>query len=379
MKYTTTLLFTAVLVISAQAQTYLRTGYYQLWDTIASTWNDDLRIVHEFADADGRWLNFTLDSLSNGTWEHRRRTTLSYDASDRLDSVTIEVWNGQLSQWENSELKISEYGADSFPTAQQDHVWDGGSWDQTQRYVHSYDVNDRRIETVNHDWTGAWEPVSRNTYQRDMNGNAIVERYDELLPGMIWETRTIDSSSFNGSGQKLMTTVWSNAFGSFLPSGSTEWTYDGNGAIETVTSFLLFPFPEPVPTYLETRTSAGDNLLNQTFQRNHDLPASTPTWENEFRWIYDPLITGVSEIAQPTVPLLAYPNPTSSAVTLEYNSDAPVEVIVFTGSGMQVGPVQRFGIGERMVMDVSGLTDGPYIVQCASNGSTARSVLVVQH
>lgn len=379
MKYLTTLLLAAVLSITAQGQTYLRTGYYQLWDTVASTWIDDMRVVHEFDANDGRWLNFTLDSLVGGNWAPRKRTILGYDAQDRLDSVTIQLWNDQAAQWENSELKTSEYGTDTFSTAQQDHLWGGGSWMPVNRYVHSYDLNDRRVETLNHDWTGSWELVSRITYVRDVNGNAVVKRDDVLLPGMVWEPTAIDSSVFNAQDQKLETTTWSVWFGSFAPSSRLEWTYNGSGEIATVTTYLMTPFPDPVPILFETRSSAGDNLLNQTFQRNTVLPNTTPVWENDFRWIYDPLSTAVEETDAARTPLLAYPNPASGIFQVMHDLRGPVDVTVFSNTGQQMGGVRRFGTAERVQLDATHLANGTYLVQCQAGGVMERTLLVVQH
>lgn len=379
MKYLTTLLIAAVLSNAAQGQTYLRTGYYQLWDTVASTWNDDMRIVHEFDANDGRLLNSTLDSLVSGNWAPRKRTFLGYDAQDRLDSITIQLWNEQSAQWEHSELKTSEYGTDSLSTAQQDHLWGGGSWMPVNRYVHGYDMNDRRVETLNHDWTGTWELVSRKTYIRDANGNAVVQRDEVLLPGMVWEATAIDSSVFNAQDQKLETTMWTDWFGSFVPSNRIEWTYDGYGEVATVATYLMTPFPDPVPILFETRSSAGDNLLNQTFQRNTVLPNTTPVWENDYRWIFDPQILAVQESDVAATQLLAYPNPASDSFLVLHGFQGPVDVTVYSTTGQQMGGSRRYGTAERVQLDATGLANGSYIVQCQSEGVAERTLITVHH
>lgn len=77
--------------------------------------------------------------------------------------------------------------------------------------------------------------------------------------------------------------------------------------------------------------------------------------------------------------LRVFPVPASDRFTLTTNQRGPSEVSLFSATGQQVGGVHRFGTGEQIILNVNGLTNGPYIVHCVADGRTARTLFTVQH
>lgn|GEM_PF-4501625 len=374
------LLITSLTYTAAQAQGYFRTGYYQVWDTINSTWNNDMQITHELIGPDGSFLNLTLDTLENGAWEPRKRTELGYGTHPFPVTALNLLWNESTEQWMNDELKTTTYNADTLQTIQEVQFWTGGAWDPAERYLFSYTADNLLEETIGQTWTGQWDIISRKHYERDLTGNAIVVT-DETWDGVGWTMMSVDSSSFNALGQKTATDTWTSLFGTWHQSGRSEWTYDADGLILTHTRHLGLPFQGLAPFVLETQSAAGDNLRNQTFQYNTLFPAAQTNWRNAYRWIFDPSpTTGVTGGHAPEDPHVAlFPNPTTGQFTLSIQGlTCPAEATVMDAQGRQVGGTIKLDAGGSSPIDLGTEVNGLYGVRVVTTGKAVTKHILLQ-
>lgn len=376
MRTPTTFLGLVLICHTICAQTYTRTGYYQTWDTATSTWNDEMRLTHLFQPSGGRVLASTYDSL-DVQWQPKKQVAFHYGTADVLDSIVIRLWDDGEMAWENSELKTATFNGGTSPISQQDHVWNGSSWVATYKYDHTYDVNGHLVRTQSSRWNGAWVLYGRDTLELDGSGNPIVNRSD-TLNGTIWEMVSVDSTWYNGSGQRTETTTWISFFGMFIPSSITAWSHGADGEIDSIQTFLYWPNPAPIPYLLELRTQAGDGLLNQTFQRNQAIPSPQPDWLNYFRWIFDETGAGVAEWAPS--PVRIWPNPSDGRFTMACDgADRHSQARVYDAVGRQIGGAVRADGAGRFTLDLDGEAPGIYRVIVSGGPGISIGTLTIRH
>ncbi len=142
-----------------------------------------------------------------------------------------------------------------------------------------------------------------------------------------------------------------------LPAGLSfdPGTRDFTGTPTTVATAATFTY---------TATDADGNMAADD--------AATLT----FTITVSPMVTGIDDLTDRTFNI--YPNPVSGSLTVERKGIAGDEISIhdLTGKRIQV-PVREQG-PRKVVLDVSGLAGGMYLVKVSGSGSTVRR-LIVEH
>ncbi len=117
-------------------------------------------------------------------------------------------------------------------------------------------------------------------------------------------------------------------------------------------------------TFTYTAMDADDNMAADD--------AATLT----FTITVSPMVTGIDDLTDRTFNI--YPNPVSGSLTVERKGIAGDEISIhdLTGKRIQV-PVREQG-PKKVILDVSGLAGGMYLVKVSGSGSTVRR-LIVEH
>jgi hypothetical protein len=76
-----------------------------------------------------------------------------------------------------------------------------------------------------------------------------------------------------------------------------------------------------------------------------------------------------------------YPNPSNGKVYIRYqlNNAKPVQMEVFNATGMRVAMVDGAAVSGTGMVDLSGMSEGIYLVRITNNGQTATRKVVVKH
>jgi hypothetical protein len=76
-----------------------------------------------------------------------------------------------------------------------------------------------------------------------------------------------------------------------------------------------------------------------------------------------------------------YPNPSSGKVYIRYqlNNTKPVQMEVFNATGVRVAMVDGTVVSGTGMVDLSGMSEGIYLVRITNNGQTATRKVVVKH
>jgi hypothetical protein len=76
-----------------------------------------------------------------------------------------------------------------------------------------------------------------------------------------------------------------------------------------------------------------------------------------------------------------YPNPSGGKVYIRYqlNNAKPVQMEVFNATGVRVAMTDGTAVSGTGMVDLSGMSEGIYLVRITNNGQTATRKVVVKH
>ena len=89
-----------------------------------------------------------------------------------------------------------------------------------------------------------------------------------------------------------------------------------------------------------------------------------------------PMVLGIDDLTDRTFNI--YPNPVSGSLTVEKKGIAGDEISIHDLTGRRIHVPVREQSPRKVVLDVSGLAGGMYLVKVSGSGSTVRR-LIVEH
>jgi hypothetical protein len=103
-----------------------------------------------------------------------------------LDSSLIQIWNSQLSQWENSDLTNFTYDSNNNLIESISKKWNGSFWINSGRSTQTYDVNNNLTVALSQRWQdGNWVDYIKVEYTYD--GTAL-SKTNNVQANLIDET-----------------------------------------------------------------------------------------------------------------------------------------------------------------------------------------------
>lgn len=309
-----------------------------------------------------------------------KRTEFGYGVYPVPETILNLLWDDQAGQWMNADLKTNAFNADTLVTVMEVDHWNGATWTPSEQRLHSYDAGHLLEEIVALEWNGQWDTTGRTRHERDAGGHAVVVTEEDFADGTGWTLVRADTSAFDAQGRKIATDTWSLSLGTWIETGRTEWTYGGDGEIDSIRTSIGVPFQGLYPFQLEVREPVGDGLLNQTFQASASFPSTQPEWRNSFRWIYGPSAMDATGHVLGNATVTAFPNPSGGQFSLSFNDLAcPAEAAVLDAQGQQVGAtILPHGV-QRRTIDLSNEANGLYLLRVASGSGIIITRLLLQH
>jgi len=155
----------------------------------------------------------------------------TFDASDRVTSQVVEVWNNTTSTWDLFSNTLFLYGANGKDTAMIFQTWNGASWTPVSQDVYTYFSNGKLQSDQFQTWnslTTSFDATSQKTYYYDPAGNMITEMDNNVVGGSpIYTNQWVNTYT---AANQLSTSTQNSWNGTtWLPVNMATYTYDTSG------------------------------------------------------------------------------------------------------------------------------------------------------
>lgn len=380
---------------------YRQIGYrYDPYDNVSSAWTHSDSSVYNYDANNGLLASIIYKSYDNitTTWKLSYRYNYTYTSEGWESQYIGQTWNGAA--WDNSYRQVNTYDANGNRTSYITYTWDGSAWKESSKYVMVYNADNLMEFETYFTWSAGWNPVWKDSYGFDANGNNISYLY-QSWDGSSWKNNYRSLTTFNGNNKETsylgqtwdnITSAWTNAYhdttiysiGSYVTTVSywdnvtSTWEYSDKYSYTLsgtdMTLIYLYQSWDNVASawenqYRYTYTyDAQDNQLTEFDETWDDIISSwvndsrstyqynngnyilyelyeywndiTSSWVNSSRYYYryeaDPFVS-VEDLSA-TYQLNLYPNPATDHATLYFNTDTKqdVQISVITLDGKHV-------------------------------------------
>ncbi len=357
-------------------------GYFDTWEDSWKWKYDEIKFfiyngtgydpahekITQTFDASDKVTSMSLQdwNTTSSSWDNVYHNFFSYDASGRVASEISQTWNTSTAAWENT-IKATYTYTTSGKVAT--YLWEGwnsptAAWVNRHIYTNTYDASDNVISSLYELWAGAtpsWENSHRYTYTYNASGNRLTEldeSWDASVPGWVNYSRK-DFSDFVGYHQpkKIIYMDWNSSTSTYDNSSKEEYTYNSYDK----------------PDYYEEQ----------------DWNSTTSSWEattsnRAIRFHYEPVTaTGFSDIKSiETSALSVFPVPASNNTTISVHWDVaqPFSMSITDMQGRALVswnmPAMR-DYTENISLD--DLSAGSYIVTLhGKSGTVSKQLSVVK-
>lgn len=141
-----------------------------------------------------------VDSWNGADWSNFSKTTYSFNGSCFITQVLSQARSIDTGELENAVLLTLTNNLNNLQIEGVNQLWNGSSWDNYQKFEHTYNGNDDVIETKNYNWeVGNWELDYRDVYTYGSPGfpSKITEQeWDDV--NNIWLDKTESSYTYTG-------------------------------------------------------------------------------------------------------------------------------------------------------------------------------------
>ncbi len=361
-------------VLSAQGHT--RVGYTDMWGD--GEWDPPVfRQIWHFGEVYPDTITVSM-SMGPGAWLNMYRTTQTWRPDGQLEGSRIDQWNTTLQTWEPSELNEKTYDASDLETEHLNSAWTGADWEPVERTLSTYNVEGHLTGTTTQRWNNGWHDRFRQQHTTDEVGNPIIMQFDSLVAD-VWTTYQMDYNTYDSEGRQTEMVMWSDIPGVFTEYLRFLFNYDENGDLETRLTFVRLD-AEWIPVGQTMFTPAGDELYNEIYQYNTGF-TDPPVWENYQRLRFDPHDVNSITVTQAHVNTTIFPNPTTGLLSLALEGlTGRAEAMVLDAQGRQVGATLRLDGSDRHAIDLSGHTNGLYMVRIIteSGGMITKPIMLQQ-
>ncbi len=321
---------------------------------------------------------------STGNWLQTNRYTNLFDANERMVQTTNEVWNTTTNHWDSLDRSIYTYNGQGQLTEYLVQDWNGGSWDNSfrqtttyitagisqrlnqfwnssnntwfdnDRFVYTYDANNKLAEELHQFWNGTWKNVNRNIY-----------RYNST--GLVWQ------ASFHQ--WNLGTSAWDSSTRSTI-------TYD---AANDPATTLYEEWDGSAYVYLQKQTT--------TFSNHQRILAETQSWSSASTgWVYNTSSYRMYYFYEPffptgitTLPMQAdvklYPMPANNTLYIALqNSNGKIYTLTLIDlNGRKLLQQQSPVYNNTLSLPVANLPAGNYLLSVATDGQWVTRQVSIAH
>ena len=241
---------------------------------VSGSWAASDRVIYNRSG--GMVTDIVFQERSSGSWENVTRAIPTYDASDRLETCTLQDWDSGASEWSDIARTSRTYNTDGNVERAVFEQWDesAGDWADVSRIEYtSYDSNDNLLVQIDQFWDGTnWMNVRRteNTYA---GGNLTEELEQTWIGSWFNDYRTTNTYDTSDRLTEVLEEDW-DLIGS-------QWVNDG------LTTYTYANTPTTVTEVWQTWNGSWINVGRTTTNlNNNDLPAEVieDTWSGT-NWV----------------------------------------------------------------------------------------------
>lgn len=325
---------------------------YQVWDTAVNSFINSSREDMTYDAHNNLLVDLFLDW--NGTsWDSSSRNIMTYDSHNNKISYTHQDFNG--SGWNDYDQSLWQYNAANFDTLQMDLFYGVNSWVPYRQYLSERDSNNnitayiwQSYNTADSTWSSFYQTLYY--YINNLQIASVQQQWDGT--NMVWTNNTQDTHEYDIHGNDTLHTSYT--WNSLL----VYWQYDQQHAYQYNTDNLV-----SYHLFRETQSGVPLDTVQQTFYYYQTLNVATGVAEKE------------NELKAQL-----FPNPFSAdnlSMKIELANSTSLNIQVFDMQGRMVsGAIRPASGGTNIInLDLSGLSNGHYLVQIAEGNTGKTTVL----
>lgn len=391
MKKTTLLL--ALLVVSvtrASAQIPAESMFWK-WETVIC-YNDQGAVIERLTqsfDNNGLAVSQLIEQKSGNTWANDTRVSYTNDIHGRPITALTQLW--QSGAWVNFTRVSVTYNAAGQISMETVEKNQGGAWADYVKRTYGYDILSRKQSMLQERLNeGVWENDLRTTYDYTANVITVLTEYSDN--GEPWQVggRFVYTCDQNGNYLELLMESWEE--NQWQNGAKVEYTNDTEGNILTESGYDPFgngwvSSSRKIYTY----DNNGNALTGKTEQysagawlpyvatsyiyhkKEYILVLNVPVYRYEATYRGFPL--GIEE--KPSLSFSIYPNPAKDFITINGLRESNNTPVVYLTDNLGK-PVKTLNIDQnQMQLDVSGLTNGLYMLTIRTiEGAVTRKLII---
>ena len=192
-------------------------------------WKPKYKIEYEYDDAERTLVQQQLDWVSDA-WKGFYRYEWSFDAEGRqVAYASYNGWNTLTKNWVGTSKTETVYGDNGQVAESSRYTWSNNDWQHTQRYLYSYDGQNRTIQYVFQLYTnGAWVNSLKN--ETDYKGDEICKDNSYIWLNNQWVYSSRNESYYDDDEQaklrRQVTGSWSNGVVSYFADDHYHYACD---------------------------------------------------------------------------------------------------------------------------------------------------------
>lgn len=324
---------------------------------------------------------YTWDSTDH--WLQTNRYTNLFDANERMVQTTNEVWNTTTNHWDSSDRGMYTYNAQGQQTEYLVQDWNGGTWDNSFKQTITYTAAGMS-QQLNQFWNSSnntWFDNDRFVYSYDAN-NKLAEELHQFW-NSTWQNVNRTRYSYNGTGllQTASFHVWNISANTWDSSTRSTITYD---AANDPATTLYEEWDGSAYVYLQKQTTTFSNH-QRTLAETQSWSSASTGWvytASSYRmyYFYEPFFPAAIDKLPLQAGITLYPMPANDVlhIALE-NSNGKIYTLTLTDmNGRKLLQQQGHVYNNMLSLPVANLPAGSYLLSVATNGqSTTRQVSIV--
>ncbi|WP_445737362.1 T9SS type A sorting domain-containing protein [Mariniflexile sp.] len=320
--FTVALIFcwTVLQTIGAQTEYKLDSIQNFNWDESAMALLMTIREHYTYANEGANYTNYLHIKKTNGIWVNNQQTDIDLNNLGFPSVSTNQTWDSNTNDWLNVARGFYTYNGFNAPESVVNQLWDNSSMIWWYVFKDEFLYNDaqrqtKQISYLSQNYQDIWIPNNEFEIFYDVDGRTLAyinRNYDTGLMQMVNDEQTVNTI-IGGVFTELLqqewdtaTDTWINTFkreyvynndlleqindfsweeGAWQPARQVNYTYNGNGQIETSTT--LYYFDPSFQNYSRVQYTYTNNRIAQWLFQSWDI--GLDDWRNTQKWndVYD--------------------------------------------------------------------------------------------
>lgn len=341
---------------------------YSSWNATTNNWDYASRDIYNYNvhyKEDGDFLSY----MTGSGWQNFRNTkNYVFDTNDNLLGLNYEKWVSGA--WADDSKDTYTYDALHRMLTKLQQSYLGTTLINSHNTTFTYTGNNRTLSLYQY-WnttTNAWNNMMRTTSTYNTN-NELTSDTDQSWTAGAWknDSRRINFVYTLSYPSSYESESWNSTASAYEPNTKTLLSYDSNHYLLNTSTMKWNPTTASWDNYMKSDylyDLHGNEISLLTQNWNVTLGA----WENMSKVLsyYRTGFVGIQQITGEGNKTTIYPNPARDQLTITYTeTDVLKEISISDVSGKLV-LTQTSGLSGPVILDVSSLCRGIYIMAISS-------------